>query len=82
MWDLLNGLCFLETNKNLSIFRGVRATQAVIMNNLLQSFLPIVKASQSSKFKFTGKCEVSGKAKVRKDVFVKETCETFPFKIE
>ncbi|XP_037037620.1 lysosomal-trafficking regulator-like [Bradysia coprophila] len=38
VWDLLNGLSFMEESENLTVQRCLRSTQAVILSKLLESF--------------------------------------------
>lgn len=38
LWDLLNGITFIEQNKNGPIYRGIRSSQATILFTLIKSF--------------------------------------------
>ncbi len=54
VWDLLNGLSFMEDCKTSMVQRCLRATQAVILTKLLESFFPTERSPSSTKFKFNG----------------------------
>ncbi|XP_037048186.1 lysosomal-trafficking regulator isoform X2 [Bradysia coprophila] len=52
VWDLLNGLSFMEESETPTVQRCLRSTQAVILSKLLESFFPTDRLPTSGKFKF------------------------------
>ncbi|KAJ6646111.1 Lysosomal-trafficking regulator [Pseudolycoriella hygida] len=52
VWDLLNGLSFMEDNRAINIQRSLRSTQAVILMKLLNSFFPPDRTPSSTTFRF------------------------------
>lgn len=53
LWDLLNGITYVEQNKSNTIFRGIRAAHAEILLHLLKSFFTKRNNPSLSNFKFT-----------------------------
>lgn len=53
LWDLLNGITYIEQNKSGTIYRGIRTTHANILLHLLKSFFTKKNNPSLSNFKFT-----------------------------
>lgn len=53
LWDLLNGITYVEQNRSGSIHRGIRTAHANILFHLLKSFFTKKNNPSLSSFKFT-----------------------------
>lgn len=52
LWDLLNGITFMEQNKSGAVFRGIRMSQATIIVHLIKAFFKMKNNPTLLTFRF------------------------------